>query len=116
MLSRGVKRRENIMSRKKEAIPLLSEDENAQIQHLLENYQQIAQALRQSTDQPQIENALSAINALSEAAQIALLKALARENNTDAADILLAVNTVGTHKEARKEARRSLIRLEGSKT
>jgi tetratricopeptide (TPR) repeat protein len=104
------------MSRKKEAIPLLSEDENAQIQHLLENYQQIAQALRQSTDQPHIENALSAINVLSEAAQIALLKALAKENNTDVADILIAVNTLSTYKEARKEARRSLIRLEGSKT
>jgi tetratricopeptide (TPR) repeat protein len=103
------------MSRKKEAIPLLSEDENAQIQHLLENHQQIAQALHQSTDQPHIENALSAINALSEAAQIALLKALAKENNTDVADILIAVNTVSTYKEARKEARRSLIRLEGSK-
>ncbi|MBA2392612.1 MAG: tetratricopeptide repeat protein [Ktedonobacteraceae bacterium] len=104
------------MSRKKEAIPHLSEDENAQIQHLLENYQQIAQALHQSTDQAHIENALSIIDALSEAAQIALLKALAKENNTDAADILLAVNTVSTQKEARKEARRSLIRLEGMKT
>src|SRR5450432_1412681 len=114
MLSRGVKRRENIMSRKKEAIPLLSEDENAQVHHLLENYQQIAQTLRQSTDLPHIENALSAINALSEAALIALLKAFAKENNTDAADVLLAINTVSAHKEARKEARRSLIRLEGS--
>ena len=103
------------MTRKKDAIPLLSEDENAQIQHLLENYQEIAQTLHQSTDQPAIENALSAINALPEAAQIALLKALARENTTDAADILIAVNTVSSQKEARKEARRSLIRLEGSK-
>jgi tetratricopeptide (TPR) repeat protein len=103
------------MPHKKEAIPLLSEDENAQIQHLLENYQQIAQALRQSSDQAQIESALSAINALSEAAQVTLLKAFAKENNTDVADILIAVNTVSTQKEARKEARRSLIRLEGSK-
>lgn len=104
------------MSRKKEPILLLSEDENAQVQHLLENYQQIAHTLHQSSDQAHIERALSAIDELSEQAQIALLKALAKENSTDAADILAAVNAVSAQKEARKEARRSLIRLESSKT
>ncbi len=54
-----MKRRENIMARKKEPIPLLSEEENAQVQHLLENYQQIAHTLHQSSDQAHIENALS---------------------------------------------------------
>ena len=103
------------MSRKKESVPFLSEEENTQVQYLLENYQPIAQALRQSTDQAHIENALSAIDELSEAAQVVLLKALAKENTIDAADILIAVNTVSTQKEARKEARRSLIRLEGAK-
>ena len=104
------------MSRKKEPIPLLSEEENTQVQHLLENYHQLAHNLRQSTDQAQIETVLLAIHELSEQAQIALLKALAKEDTTDAADILLAVNAVSTQKEARKEARRSLIRLESSKT
>ena len=103
------------MPRKKESVPFLSEEENTQVQYLLENYQPIAQALRQSTDQAHIENALSAIDELSEAAQVVLLKALAKENTIDAADILIAVNTVSTQKEARKEARRSLIRLEGAK-
>ncbi len=104
------------MARKKEPISLLSEEENTQVQHLLENYHELAHTLHQSTDQAQVETALSAIDALTELAQIALLKALAKENTTDAADILLAANTVGTHKEARKEARRSLIRLESTKT
>jgi tetratricopeptide (TPR) repeat protein len=104
------------MARKKEPISLLSEDENTQVQHLLTNYHQLAHNLRQSTDQAHIEAALSTIDALSEQAQLALLKALAKENTTDAADLLLAVNTVSTQKEARKEARRSLIRLESTKT
>jgi tetratricopeptide (TPR) repeat protein len=104
------------MSPKKEPIPLLSEEENTQVQHLLENYHQLAHNLRQSTDQAQVETVLLAINELAEQAQIALLKALAKENTTDAADILLAVNAAGTQKEVRKEARRSLIRLESSKT
>ena len=97
------------MARKKEPIPLLSEEENTQVQHLLENYQQIAHTLHQSSDQTHIENALSTINELSEQAQITLLKALAKENTTDAADILVAVNTVSTQKEARKEAQKSTL-------
>ncbi|MBV9257940.1 MAG: tetratricopeptide repeat protein [Ktedonobacteraceae bacterium] len=104
------------MSHKKEPIQHLSEDENAQVQRLFASYHQIADNLHQSTDQAQVEGALFAINELSEQAQIALLKALAKEINTDAADVLIAVNVVGTQKEVRKEARRSLIRLEGSKT
>jgi len=104
------------MARKREPIPLLSQEDNVQVQHLLEEYHQIAQNLHQSTNQAQVENALADINALSENAQIALLKALSKENETDAADILVAVNALSPHKEVRKEARRSLIRLEGTKT
>lgn len=104
------------MASKKEPTPLLSEEENTQVEHLLENYHQLAHNLRQSTDQTQVETALFTINTLSEQAQTALLKALAKENTTDAADILIAVNAVSTQKEARKEARRSLIRLESTKT
>ena len=43
---------------------------------------------------------------------MALLKALSREQHTDAADVLVAINELSSIKEIRKEARRSLIRLE----
>ena len=103
------------MARKREPIPLLSQEDNAQVQQLLAEYQQNAQQIRQSKDAAQVESVLAPINALSENTQIAFVKALARENNTDAADILVAVNALSPQKEVRKEARRSLIRLEGAK-
>ncbi len=103
------------MARKREPIPLLSQEDNAQVQHLLENYHQIAQRVQQSSEQAQVESALADITGLPENAQIAFLKALSKENNTDAADILVAVNAFNPNKEVRKEARRSLIRLEGAK-
>lgn len=104
------------MSRKKEPVSLLSEEENTQVQHLLEQYHQLAHTLHQSSNQAEVEDALSTINELSEQAQIALFKALAKENTTDAADILVTINAISKQKEARKEARRSLIRLESTKT
>jgi tetratricopeptide (TPR) repeat protein len=104
------------MSRKKETAPTLSQTDNDQVQRLLTRYHEIAQDLHQSQDQAQAEAALAPINELSEAAQIAWLKALSRENIVDAADVLLAVNELSPHKEVRKEARRSLIRLEATKT
>lgn len=93
----------------------LSEDETIQVQQLLETYSQIAQQLRESTNQAQAETALNSITALPEGAQLALLKALVREHETDAADILAALNAFHPGKEVRKEARRSLIRLEAAK-
>src|SRR6266480_4380502 len=63
----------------------------------------------------QAEQALEPITNLTESAQIVLLKELARENTTEAADVLLAINTYAPLKEARKEARRSLIRLEATR-
>ncbi len=104
------------MSRKKETDTLISQEDTTQVQHLLARYHQLAHDLRLSTNQEQAEAALADITTLSENAQLALLKALAKENTTDSADILAAVNALSQHKELRKEARRSLIRLEATKT
>src|SRR5450755_2741081 len=103
------------MAHKREPIPLLSQQDNAQVQQLLADYHQTAQHIQQSKDPAQVESALAPMNALSENTHIAFLKALAKENNIDAADTLVAVNALSPHKEVRKEARRSLIRLEGAK-
>src|SRR5437588_3731792 len=43
---------------------------------------------------------------------MALLKALSREYHQDAADVLVAINALSQLKSIRKEARRSLLRLE----
>lgn len=103
------------MSRKKEA-DTLSVTEQEQVQQLLEQQHQIAQSLHSSNNQAEAEAVMTTINALSEAAQMALLKALSRVNESEAADILAAVNAFSPNKEIRKEARRSLIRLEATKT
>ncbi len=89
-------------------------EENEQLQAVLANYGQLAQGLAKSRNEEQIENVLSPIFGMSETAQVGLLKALAKERTTQAADIVLALNTYAPVKEVRKEARRSLIRLEGS--
>ncbi|HEX6551261.1 MAG TPA: tetratricopeptide repeat protein [Ktedonobacteraceae bacterium] len=68
-----------------------------------------------STTREQAEAALAEINSMTEAAQVALSKALAKERHTDAADVLLAINELSPVKGARKEARRSLIQLQGAK-
>ncbi len=103
------------MSRKNESSTPISEEENTQLQQLFEHYHQIAQNLRESTNQSQAEAALAAIVAPSEAVQMALLKTLSKENTTDAADVLTAINAFSPNKEVRKEARRSLIRLDSAK-
>lgn len=102
------------MSRKKESSPPLAQDET-QIHSLLTHYHEIAQHLHTSQDQAQVESALAPLYALPEGAQIAWLKALSKERTTDAADILASVYAVSTQKEVRKEARRSLLRLEAAK-
>ena len=83
-----------------------------QAQHVLEQYHQVANNLHTSTDRKQAETALTEINNMPEGTQIALLKALSKEHHTDAADVLLAINELSPIKSIRKEARRSLIRLE----
>jgi len=104
------------MSRKKEVEIQLSTAENDQVQHLLAGYHEIAERLHMSTEQAQAELALNEINGLSESAQITLLKSLSKEHDSDAADIVVGMNALSPHKEVRKEARRSLIRLEATKT
>lgn len=107
-------RRKN-MARKKENDVLISEEDSQEVQHILDTYQQIAAALHSGTTQAQAEAALQPINALSEAAQLATVKALAKTNETRAADVLVAVNAFSPQKEVRKEARRGLLRLETAK-
>ena len=103
------------MTRKKEINLAISAEENTQVQDLLAYYHQIANTLHASADQQQAEAALADITSLQETSQLALLKALSKEQHTDAADLLLALNTLANNKQIRKEARRSLIRLEEAK-
>src|SRR5947209_17271830 len=96
---------------KKKTTPLsISAEDNAQAQSLFEQYHQIASNLRTATDQKAAETTLTAINTLSEGAQMALLKELSKEHHSDAADVLAAINALSPIKEVRKEAKRSLIR------
>jgi tetratricopeptide (TPR) repeat protein len=103
------------MVKKKSPQTSVSQEENLQAQHILERYHQIATDLRESKDQEQTEAVLTEINTLPEGAQIALLKALAKEHHVDAADVVAALNELSPLKTVRKEARRSLIQLEGAK-
>ena len=103
------------MSRKKEAEAQLSEADTNQVQDLVSQYKKIAEDLRASTNRAEAETAIAALSALAEGGQIAFLKMLAKTNDSAAADIALAINALGPSKEARKEARRALLRFEGSK-
>ena len=100
------------MTRKKENDTVLSSEDNAQVQHMLDQFHQIADNLYQAANQHQAEAALSPIYDLPETAQLALLKELSRQHDSDAAAVLLALNELSHDKTIRKEARRSLIRLE----
>src|SRR5437588_11303024 len=103
------------MAKKKNTQIAVSQEDNTQAQHILEQYHEIAGNWHTSTDKKQAEDALTEINNLPEGAHIALLKALSKELHTDAADVLIAINELSTIKSVRKEARRSLIRLEGAR-
>lgn len=103
------------MVSKKETTPHLTQEENTQVQHLLEQRHQIANELHNSGNRKQAEAALSSINDTPEATQLALIKALVKEKDNDAADILLAINELSPNKPVRKEARRGLIQLEAAK-
>src|SRR5205823_6163698 len=98
--------------KKKEQKVSISQGDEAQAQAVLERYHKLAGELRSSKDQNQAEEAVSTVSDLPEAAQMALLKALSREYHQDAADVLVAVNALSQLKSVRKEARRSLLRLE----
>ena len=83
-----------------------------QVQSLLAQFREIARALHKSQDQQQVEAALQPIISVAEGTQLALLKVLSKEHSEDAADVVLAINEFSPSKEVRKEARRSLIRLQ----
>ncbi len=83
-----------------------------QVQQQLEQYHQVAQAVRSSVTPAQVETAIASINEMPEASQAAFLKALTKEGTLDAADLLQAVNAFAAVKETRKAARRALIQLE----
>src|SRR5260221_6236328 len=100
------------MSDKKKQQAANSPVDERQIQEILGHYHQIAGTLHESQDQQQAEAALTTINALAEAEQLALLKALSKERDTDAADVATALYELSPSKSVRKEARRSLIRLQ----
>jgi tetratricopeptide (TPR) repeat protein len=101
-------------NKNKKKSPIAADSQQAQ--SLFEQYHEIAQALRSSSDQQQAEVALESVSNEPETVQMALLKMLARTDDVDAANVLLALNTLSPLKEVRKEARRGLIRLEQSKT
>ncbi len=103
------------MAKKKNTPISVSQEKTAQAQHVFEHYHQITHNLHASKDQKQVETALTEINNLPESAQLALLKELSKEHQVDAADVLIALNELSPLKSVRKEARRSLIRLEGTK-
>ena len=103
------------MAKKKNKPISILQEETIQAQHVLEHYHQIAQNLHLSADQEQAESALTEINTMPDGAQVALLKALSKERHTDAADVSLAINELSPIKSVRKEARRSLIQLEGAR-
>src|SRR6266699_2090328 len=98
--------------KKKEQKVSISQGDEAQAQAVLERYHKLAGELRSSKDQNQAEEAVSTVSDLPEAAQMALLKALSREYHQDAADVLVGINALSPLKSVRKEARRSLLRLE----
>jgi tetratricopeptide (TPR) repeat protein len=100
------------MTKKKATSLPASQEELTQVQHMLAQVHQIANKLHSSVNENEAHDALTDIDTMSEAAQMALLKALSKEHDTDAADVLIAVNELSPIKNVRKEARRSLIRLE----
>lgn len=85
------------------------------IQRILEQRRDIAAELRQSTSRTQASQALAEIFQATPDTQFGLVKALAKQQEVDAADVLLAMHELAPQKEVRKEARRALIQLAGSK-
>ena len=103
------------MASKKDTNALAPSADTTRVQQLLELRHRIAEELRGSTSRNQAEAALAGISSADENTQMALLRALARQLDTDAADVLLAVNELTANKAVRKESRRALIQLAGAK-
>jgi len=100
------------IKKKTTQIPVSLEN-TSQAQEVLGRYHEIARNLRESTNQAQAEAVLAEINNMPEGAQMVLLKDLSKERQVDAADVLVAINELSPLKSVRKEARRSLIGLQG---
>ncbi len=103
------------MAAKKQGDSFVPHADNAQLEHLLEQRHTIAKELHNSTSKAQAEAALAELTSIDETAQMALLKAMAKLHDTDAADVLLAMNELTPNKAIRKESRRALIQLAGAK-
>jgi tetratricopeptide (TPR) repeat protein len=103
------------MTAKKQGDSSVPHLDSPQLEQLLEQRHTIAQELHDSTSKAQAERALAEITSTDEATQLALLKAMAKLQDTDAADVLLAINELAPLKAIRKEARRALIQLAGAK-
>src|SRR5437016_12604101 len=103
------------MTAKKQGDSSVPHIDSTQLEHLLAQRHTIAEELHSSTSKAQAEIALAELTSIDEAAQMALLKALAKLQDTDAADVLLAMNELTPNKVIRKEARRALIQLAGAK-
>lgn len=103
------------MTSKKPKHPFITQGNDSHIQSLLEQRHTIAAELRESASRRQAETALAEISSTAEPTQLALLKALARQPDVDAADVLLAINELTPNKAVRKESRRALIQLAGNK-
>jgi tetratricopeptide (TPR) repeat protein len=104
-----------IMTAKKQGNSPIPPVDNTQLEHVLEQRHAIAKELHNSNSKAQAESALAELTSIDEATQMALLKAMARLHDTDAADVLLAINELTPNKVIRKEARRALIQLAGSR-
>jgi tetratricopeptide (TPR) repeat protein len=103
------------MTSKKSQQPIIPQGNDTHVQHLVEQRHDIAESLRGSSSRIQAETALAGITSNAEGTQLALLKALAKQRDVDAADVLLALNELAPDKAVRKEARRGLIQLASNK-
>jgi tetratricopeptide (TPR) repeat protein len=82
------------------------------VQEYLEQYHQLANELHGSKNIDQVVLTLEPLVTIVHTDQITYLKALGQENSSDAADIAQAMHHIAPDKEVRKEARRTLLRLE----
>jgi tetratricopeptide (TPR) repeat protein len=103
------------MAGKKAKTPPTSPGDEVFIQSTLRRRQDIAATLRRSVSRGQANEALADIFNIDQATQLGLLRALAKQEDVDAADVLLAMHELAPQKDVRKEARRALIQLAGNK-
>lgn len=105
----------NSNAKKAHTSPGLSPEEQAWVQQQLSDYPGYMQALQAATHARQVQEALSPLLAQSEPVQQALIQGLGKQITQEAADLLQALHELASTKELRKEARRSLLRLENAK-